>query len=167
MKSLSVSEQNHFSKYVVYQGYYSVIGRDYELELMPLLQDQSMSLMVWSPLGWGRLTGKVKRNGVEGSGRVKAGGLVGGPPVTDKLLYAVIDALETIAMETGKTVAQVAINWLLQKDTICNVVIGARNEEQLLQNIAAVGWSLSNEQISALDAVSTVPTIYPHWVGKR
>lgn len=167
MKSLSVSEQNHFAKYVVYQGYYSLIGRDYELELMPLLQDQSMSLMAWSPLGWGRLTGKIKRQGAEGSGRIQSGGFVGGPPVVDELLYAVVDTLEAIARETGKTVAQVAINWLLQKETVCNVVIGARNEEQLLQNIDAVGWNLSNDQVTALDAAGMVPVIYPHWVGKR
>jgi aryl-alcohol dehydrogenase-like predicted oxidoreductase len=167
MKSLSVSEQNHFAKFVVYQGYYSLIGRDYELELMPLLQDQGMSLMAWSPLGWGRLTGKIKRKGIESGGRIQSGGVVGGPPVADEHLYAVIDALEDISAETGKTVAQVAINWLLQKQTVCNVVIGARNEQQLMENIDAVGWNLSDAQVSALDAVTTVPTMYPHWVGKR
>jgi aryl-alcohol dehydrogenase-like predicted oxidoreductase len=167
MKSLSVSEQNHFAKFVVYQGYYSLIGRDYELELMPLFQDQGMSLMAWSPLGWGRLTGKIKRKGIEGGGRIQSGGVVGGPPVSDEHLYTVIDALEDISAETGKTVAQVAINWLLQKQTVCNVVIGARNEQQLMENIEAVGWSLSDAQVSALDAVTTVPTMYPHWVGKR
>ena len=167
MKSLSVSEQNRFEKYVVYQGYYSVIGRDYEQELMPLLQDRGMGLMAWSPLGWGRLTGKMKRNGIEGEGRVKLGGLVGAPPVDDEYLFSVLDVLEAVSAETGKTVAQVSINWLLQNKTVSNVVIGARNEKQLLQNIDAVGWSLSQEQIDRINEVSAQTPIYPHWVGQR
>jgi aryl-alcohol dehydrogenase-like predicted oxidoreductase len=167
MKSLSISERNSWEKYIVYQGYYSLIGRDYEQELMPLLQDQRVGLMVWSPLGWGRLTGKIRRNGIAGEGRIQSGGGEGGPTVPDDYLYDVVDCLEEIAAETGKSIPQVAINWLLHKPTVSNIVIGARNERQLIDNIGAVGWSLSPEQIEKLDKVSAIPLIYPHWVGER
>ena len=167
MKSLSVSEKHHFEKYVIYQGYYSLIGRDYEQELMPMLQDQGLGLMVWSPLGWGRLTGKIKRNTPVAEGRVKSGGLAGAPPVADEHLFAVVDVLEQIAGETGKTISQVAINWLLYNNTVSNIVIGARNETQLIENLDAIGWNLSSEQLQRLDEVSEQLPIYPHWVGQR
>jgi aryl-alcohol dehydrogenase-like predicted oxidoreductase len=167
MKSLAVSERNNLEKYIIYQGYYSLIGRDYEQELMPLLQDQGLGLMVWSPLGWGRLTGKIRRGNPLPEGRVKAGGLVGAPPVADEHLYNVVDVLEQIAAETGRPVSQIAINWLLQNKTVSNIVIGARNEKQLQENIEATGWNLSAEHLLKLDAVSEQVPIYPHWVGKR
>ncbi len=167
MKSLSVAERHSLEKYVIYQGYYSLIGRDYEQELMPLFQDQGMGLMVWSPLGWGRLTGKIRRNSPLPEGRVKAGQLAGAPPVAEEHVYNVIDVLDQVAGETGKSVSQVAINWLLNKPTVSNVVIGARNEKQLLENLDATGWSLSPEHLAQLDAVSEQTPIYPHWIGKR
>ena len=167
MKSLAISERNNLEKYVIYQGYYSLIGRDYEQELMPLLQDQGLGLMVWSPLGWGRLTGKIKRDSPLPEGRIKAGGLVKAPPVAEEHLYNVIDVLEQVAGETGRSVSQVAINWLLNNPTVSNVVIGARNEKQLLENLDATGWSLSPEHVMQLNAVSAQVPIYPHWVGKR
>ncbi len=165
MKSLSVSEKHNFEKYVIYQGYYSLIGRDYEQELMPLIKDQDMGLMVWSPLGWGRLTGKIRRNQPLADGRIQSGGAVGSPPVDDEYLYTVVDALERIANETGKTISQVAINWLVQQDTVSNIVIGARNEQQLIENLDSVGWSLSDEHLAELDTITTPTLIYPHWVG--
>ncbi|QDH79750.1 aldo/keto reductase [Echinicola soli] len=167
MKSLSVSEKFNLEKYIVYQGYYSLIGRDYEQELMPLLEDQKLGMMVWSPLGWGRLTGKIKRGREMQEGRIKSGGDVGAPPVGDKFLYKVVDVLENIADELDKSIPQVAINWLLQKRTVSNVVIGARNEKQLLANIDAVGWKLSEKHLLQLDKVSGQTPIYPHWVGER
>ncbi len=167
MKALSVSERLNFEKYVVYQGYYSLIGRDAEQELIPLLQDQGLGLMVWSPLGWGRLTGKIKRNNPLPEGRIKSGGLAGGPVVSDERLYAVMDVLEEVAAEVNKTVPQVAINWLLQKPVVSNVVMGARNEIQLLENLGSVGWNLTPQQVEKLDAASTQELLYPHWVGKR
>lgn len=167
MKSLSVSEKHNFEKYVIYQGYYSLIGRDYEQELMPLIKDQQLGIMVWSPLGWGRLTGKIRRNQPVAEGRIQAGGAVGSPPVDDEFLYTVVDTLERIANETGKTISQVAINWLLQQDTVSNIVIGARNEQQLTENLDSVGWSLSAEQLAALNTITTPTFIYPNWVGER
>jgi aryl-alcohol dehydrogenase-like predicted oxidoreductase len=163
MKSLATSEKYGLARYVVYQGYYSLIGRDYEWELMPLGLDQGLGLMVWSPLGWGRLTGKIRRAQPLPEGRIKKGGAEGGPQVEDEYLYQVVDALDAVAKETGKTVAQVALNWLLQRPTVCNLVIGARDEEQLKQNLGAVGWNLTKEQVAKLDAASSRPPAYPYW----
>ncbi len=163
MKALATSEKNGLARYVAYQGYYSLIGRDYEWELMPLGLDQGVGLMVWSPLGWGRLTGKIRRGQPPQAGRIASGGAGGGPEVEEEYLYDVVDALDAVAAETGKTVAQVALNWLLSRPTVCNVVVGARNEEQLKQNLGAVGWSLTAEQISLLDDASHKTPTYPYW----
>lgn len=162
MKSLAASDRHGWSRYVAYQGYYSLIGRDYEWELMPLSLDQGLGTMVWSPLGWGRLTGKIRR-GQDGDGRIAKGGAVGGPIVEQEQLYRVVDALDDISSETGKTVPQVALNWLLQRPGVSSVVVGARNEEQLLQNLGAIGWKLSTEQLAKLDAASQRTPIYPYW----
>ena len=167
MKALATSEKYRLAKYVIYQGYYSLIGRDYEWELMPMIQDQALGLMVWSPLGWGRLTGKIRRTGPLPEGRIKSGGAAKGPEVSDEFLYTVVDALEEIAGETGKTVPQVAINWLLQRPTVSNVVIGARNEAQLTENLGAIGWQLTADHMEKLDTASAQKAIYPHWVGER
>ena len=163
MKSLATSERYGLGRYVAYQGYYSLIGRDYEWELMPLALDQELGLMVWSPLGWGRLTGKIRRDQPLPDGRIKAGGDVGGPVVEDEYLYGVVDVLLALAEETGKTVAQIALNWLLQRPSVVNIVIGARNEEQLRINLGAVGWNLSGEQVERLDTVSRRHPTYPYW----
>ncbi|MCU1310205.1 MAG: aldo/keto reductase [Candidatus Angelobacter sp.] len=163
MKSLAVSERYGWARYVAHQAYYSLIGREFEWELMPLGIDQKVGTIVWSPLGWGRLTGKIGRNRPipEVSRLHKTSEQ--GPPVEDEYLYRVVDALEEVARETGKTVAQVALNWLLQRPTVSNVIIGARNEEQLRQNLAAVGWNLMQTQVERLDAASEREPIYPYW----
>jgi aryl-alcohol dehydrogenase-like predicted oxidoreductase len=122
---------------------------------------------VWSPLGWGRLTGKIRAGKPLPDGRIKSGGDQGGPEVSEDLLFRTITLLEQISEETGKTIPQVALNWLLRKPTVSNIVIGARNEEQLKENLGAVGWQLSADQISRLDAATTQKPLYPHWVGKR
>ena len=163
MKSLATSEKYGLARYVAYQGYYSLIGRDFEWELMPLAQDQGLGLMVWSPLGWGRLTGKIRRGQPATEGRIAQGGEAGGPEVSDETLYNVVDALDGIAAETGKTVAQVALNWLLQRPTVSNIVVGARNEGQLVQNLGALGWNLTAEQVAKLDAVTGKTPPYPYW----
>jgi aryl-alcohol dehydrogenase-like predicted oxidoreductase len=163
MKSLAVSEKYGLARYVAYQGYYSLIGREYEWDLMPLGLDQGVGLMVWSPLGWGRLTGKIRRGQPPKEGRIAQGGAVGGPPVNESHLYTVVDALDQVAAETGKTVPQVALNWLLQRPTVSNIVIGARDESQLKQNLGAIGWNLNTDQIARLDAASGQMPIYPYW----
>ena len=163
MKSLDVSERYGWTRYVAHQAYYSLIGREYEWELMPLGIDQGVGCVVWSPLGWGRLTGKIRRNHPlpEVSRLHKTADY--GPPVNDDYLYKVVDALDEVAKETGKTVPQIALNWLLQRPTVSNVIIGARNEEQLRQNLGAVGWNLTPAQVAKLDAASAVTLIYPYW----
>ncbi len=165
MKSLAESDKHGRARYVANQTYYSLIGRDYEWELMPLGLDQKIGAVVWSPLGWGRLTGKIRR----GQPRPETSRLnhklsnEAGPQVSDEYLYKVVDALDEVAEEVGKTVPQVALNWLLQRPTVSSVIIGARNEEQLRQNLGAVGWNLTIEQVAKLDAASTVPLPYPYW----
>ena len=168
MKSLAVSDRFGWPRYVAHQAYYSLVGRDYEWELMPLGLDQKVGAVVWSPLGWGRLTGKIRRGQPLPSGSRLQSQLVKdiGPQIEDEYLFRVVDALDSIAKETGKTVPQVALNWLLQRPTVATVVIGARNEEQLRQNLGAVGWNLTAEQIAALDAASVRPFAYPYWHQK-
>jgi aryl-alcohol dehydrogenase-like predicted oxidoreductase len=163
MKSLMASEQNGLARYVCYQGYYSLIGRDYEWELMPLALDQGLGTMVWSPLGWGRLTGKIRRGSKPSEGRIASGGDVGGPPVDDEHVFDVVDALDAVAAETERSVAQVALAWLLTRPSVVNLVIGARNEEQLKQNLAALELKLAPGQIQRLDAASQRTPIYPYW----
>ena len=167
MKSLAAAEKHGWTRYVANQVYYSLVGRDYEWDLMPLGKDQGLGALVWSPLGWGRLTGKLGRGKPlpEGSRLHETANF--GPPVDDELLYRVVDALQDVAAETGKTVPQVAINWLIQRPTVSSVIIGARNEEQLRQNLGAVGWSLTKEQIEKLDTASTVTAPYPHFPYRR
>jgi aryl-alcohol dehydrogenase-like predicted oxidoreductase len=167
MKSLAAAEKNGWTRYVANQVYYSLVGRDYEWDLMPLGADQGLGALVWSPLGWGRLTGKLGREKPlpEGSRLHETAGF--GPPVDDELLYRVIDALRDVALEAGKTVPQVAINWLIQRPTVSSVIIGARNEEQLRQNLGAVGWSLTKEQVEKLDAASAVTAPYPYFPYRR
>jgi aryl-alcohol dehydrogenase-like predicted oxidoreductase len=165
MKSLAVSEKYGLARYVAHQAYYSLIGREYEWELMPLALDQGVGAVVWSPLGWGRLTGKIRRGApVPDSGRTRSKeNMDKGPPVENEYLYRVVDALDVVAAETGKSVPQVALNWLLQRPSVSNVIIGARNEEQLRQNIGAVGWNLSAAQVARLDEASAVAPVYPYW----
>ena len=162
MKAQGLAERHGWPRLVAHQVYYSLIGRAYESELMPLGADQGIGALVWSPLGWGRLTGRIGRDRPVPAGSRLHETEQFAPPVESELLYRVIDALEAIATETGKTVPQVAINWLLRRPTVSSVIIGARNEEQLRQNLGATGWSLTSGQVAALDAVSTVLPPYPH-----
>jgi aryl-alcohol dehydrogenase-like predicted oxidoreductase len=168
MKSLAASEKYGFCRYVAHQAYYSLIGRDYEWELMPLALDQKVGTVVWSPLGWGRLTGKVRRGQpLPETSRLRSKVVTDiGPPVADEYLYRVVDAIDEVAQETGKTVPQIALNWLLRRPSVATVIIGARNEEQLRQNLGAIGWSLTAAQVAKLDAASAVTPAYPYWHQK-
>ena len=163
MKSLATSERYGWARYVAHQVYYSLIGREYEWELMPLGIEEKVGALVWSPLGWGRLTGKIRR----GHPKPKVSRLevtaVNGPPVGDEDVHKVVDAIDVIAKQTGKSVPQIALNWLLQRSTVSSVILGARNEEQLRQNLDSTGWNLTPEQVASLDAASDVTPIYPYW----
>lgn len=165
MKSLAIAEKYGWPRYVAHQAYYSLVGRSYEWELMPLGVDQHVGAVVWSPLGWGRLTGKIRRGQpLPKDSRLQSQVSIDvGPPVDNEYLYQVVDALDEIAKETGKTVPQIALNWLLQRPTVATVVFGARNEEQLRQNLGAVGWKLSASQIAKLDTASAIPPAYPYF----
>src|SRR5580658_4893251 len=163
MKSLDFADKFGWARYSGHQVYYSLIGREYEWELMPLALDQGVGALVWSPLGWGRLTGKIRR----GHPLPKESRLhktaENGPPVPDEYLYKVVDALDAVAKEIGKTIPQVALNWLVQRPSVSTVILGARNEEQLRQNLGATGWALAPAQIAALDASSATTPAYPCW----
>jgi aryl-alcohol dehydrogenase-like predicted oxidoreductase len=165
MKSLAWSKKHGLARYIAHQAYYSLVGRDYEWELMPLALDQKVGAVVWSPLGWGRLTGKIRRGQpLPKVSRLQSQlALDKGPQVPQDHLYRVVDALDEVAKETGKTIPQISLNWLLQRPSVATLVIGARNEEQLKQNLGAIGWKLTSAQIARLDAASAVPLPYPYW----
>lgn len=163
MKSLSVSERYGWAKYVAHQAYYSLLDREFEWELMPLGIDQKVSTIVWSPLASGQLGGKFRRGQELPQDNRRAQGGSHGPETDMERLYTIVDALDEVAEEIGKSVAQVSINWLLQRPTVANIIIGARNEEQLKQNLDAVGWNLTTEQVKKLDAASDRDPIYPYW----
>ena len=169
MKSLAAQDRYGYARFVANQTYYSLIGRDYEWELMPLGADQGIGAVVWSPLGWGRLTGRVRRDRAQPPSRRLAETAQFAPPADDERLYRIVDALDAIAAETGKSIPQIAINWLLQRPTVSSVLIGARNEQQLRDNLGAVGWSLTADQVATLDAASAVTPpypYYPYWNGQ-
>ncbi len=163
MKSLSVSERYGWSKYIAHQAYYSLLARDFEWELMPLGIDQKIGTIVWSPLSGGLLSGKFRRDKPMPAGSRFDQQGSHGPAKSDEFLYGIVDVLDEIASETGKSTAQVSLNWLLQRPTVDNIIIGARNEDQLKQNLAAVGWNLSVEQVKRLDAASDGAPVYPYW----
>ena len=163
MKSLSLADKNHRPRYVAHQVYYSLVGRDYEWELMPLGIEEGVGAIVWSPLGWGRLTGKIRRGQPLPERSRLHVTAAAGPPVNDEQLYAIVDSLDEIATETGKTVPQIALNWLLRRPTVSSVIIGARDESQLRDNLGAVGWQLDTDQIARLDAVSSREAPYPYF----
>jgi len=167
MKSLAVADKYGWTRFVAHQVYYSLIGREYEWELMPLALAEKVGALVWSPLGWGRLTGKIGRGKPLPEVSRLHSIAAEGPQVDDEYVYNVVDALENVAIETGKTVPQVALNWVLQRPTISSVIVGARNEEQLKQNLGATGWKLSAEQIAALDEASDREPAYPYWHQRK
>ena len=167
MKSLAAADKHGWPRYVAHQVYYSLVGRDYEWELMPLGVDQGVGALVWSPLGWGRLTGKIRRGEKPPASSRLHETAEFGPPVEDEKLYAIVDVLDAIAQETGKSVPQIAINWLLQRPTVSSVIIGARNEQQLRDNLGAVGWNLTAEQVARLDKASERTAAYPYFPYHR
>ncbi len=165
MKSLAASDRHGWPRYVAHQAYYSLVGRDYEWELMPLALDQKVGTVVWSPLGWGRLGGKIRR-GQPLPETTRLQSQISNdkaPPVPVEHVYKVVDALDAVARDTGKSVPQIALNWLLQRPSVATVIVGARNEEQLKQNLGAVDWKLTAEQVAKLDAASETTPAYPYW----
>jgi aryl-alcohol dehydrogenase-like predicted oxidoreductase len=163
MKSLAVSDRYGWSRYVAHQAYYSLLSREFEWELMPLALDQRVGTIVWSPLGWGRLTGKLRRGQAPPAVSRLPRTARKGPPVSDEHLYNIVDIIDEIGRETGKSVPQIALNWLASRPTISSIIVGARNEQQLRENLGALGWHLTRDQIARLDQASAVTPIYPYW----
>jgi len=167
MKSLAVADRYGWTRFVAHQVCYSLISREYEWELMPLGMAEKVGALIWSPLGWGRLTGRIRR----GQPLPQVSRLhtiaEAGPPVADEFLFTVVDAMDRVAAQTGKTVPQIALNWVLQRPTVSSVIIGARNEEQLRQNLGAAGWSLTADQVAALDKASELQPAYPYWHQRK
>lgn len=167
MKSLAIADRYGWTRFVAHQVYYSLVGRDYEWELMPLGLDQKVGALVWSPLGWGRLTGKIRRGQPVPEGIRLPKTIEAAPPVPDEYVYKVVDAMDKVAAETGKSISQIALNWLLQRPTVSSVIVGARNEEQLRQNLGAAGWNLTPQQVAILDKASEQQPIYPYWHQRK
>jgi len=163
MKANAVAERYGYARHVAHQVYYSLLNRDYEWELQPLGRDQGIGAVVWSPLGWGKLTGAIRRGHPAKPG-TRAHNIPGtGPLYDDERLFRIVDALDVLAKETNKTIPQVALNWLLQRKTVASLIIGARSENQLVENIGAIGWDLTAAQVAILDAASDMPAPYPVW----
>jgi aryl-alcohol dehydrogenase-like predicted oxidoreductase len=163
MKSLAVSDRYGYPRHVAHQAYYSLLNRDYEWELMAVGLDQGVGAIIWSPLGWGKLTGKIRR-GQPAKAGTRAHDIAGsGPLFEEERLFRIVEVLDVVAQETSKTIPQVALNWLLQRPTVSSIIIGARNEEQLVENLGAAGWNLSEGQVARLDAASDVQPPYPIW----
>jgi aryl-alcohol dehydrogenase-like predicted oxidoreductase len=167
MKSLAIADRHGWTRFVGHQVYYSLLGREYEWELMPLGIAEKVGALVWSPLGWGRLTGKIRRGQPlpEVSRLHKTADV--GPPVADEYLFDVVDALDAVSKEAGKTIPQVALNWLLQRPTVSSVIVGARNEKQLRDNLGAGEWNLGADQVARLDKASAATPAYPYWWQQR
>ena len=165
MKALGISAQQHLAKFVSLQAYYTIAGRDLERELVPLLLDQKVGLMVWSPLAGGFLSGKYTRNGAaeEGGRRVN----FDFPPVNKEKAYDIIDVMQAISEQKGVTVAQIALAWLLHQPVVSSIIVGAKKQEQLLDNLKAIEIKLSIDELSKLNEVSKLNPEYPGWMIER
>ncbi len=152
---------------MAHQAYYSLVGREYEWELMPLALAENVGAVVWSPLAGGLISGKIARNRPrpKDSRHSQIGSL--GPEIPREQIYDIVDVLEAIGRETSRTVTQVALNWVLQRPTVSTVLIGARDEAQLKENIGAADFKLTAEQVKRLDDVSARPLAYPYWHQRR
>ena len=163
MKSLAASERHGWPRYIAHQAFYSLVSREYEWELMPLALDQRLGTVVWAPLAGGLLSGRIARNKpAPADSRIAREGAYG-PAYPEDQLYRIVDELQAIAGETGRSVNQVALNWVLHRPSVATIIIGARTEAQLRDNLGAAEFQLSADQVKRLDAVSERPPIYPYW----
>jgi aryl-alcohol dehydrogenase-like predicted oxidoreductase len=162
MKSSAIADRHNLPRYVAHQAHYSLVTRAFAWELMPLGLDQKVGTMVWSPLASGRLTGQIRRDQpLPASSRLHK--MTDQPWVENDYFYRVLDTLYAIVEETGKSVPQIALNWLLQKPTVSSIIVGARDEAQLRENLGAIGWNLTPTQVAKLDSVSERTPAYPYW----
>ncbi len=164
-KSLWISDRKNLARFESLQMYYSLAGRDIEREVVPLAKDQNLAIMPWSPLAGGFLSGKYSRENEKPEGARRA--TLDFPPVERDRLWRILDVLRPIAAEKKVSVAQVALSWLLAQPHVTSVIIGAKNEQQLHDNIAATGLALSDDQMKAIDEASALPSEYPQWMLTR
>ena len=162
MKALSISRHNHWAEFASVQAYYSIAGRDLEREVMPLVEDQKLGLMIWSPLAGGYLSGKFGRNSLTPDESRRS--TFDFPPLDKEKAFACIDAMEPIAKNHGVSIAQVALAWILSKRSVSTIIIGARKLEQLKDNIASTKLTLNEDELQSLDAVSALAPEYPGWM---
>jgi aryl-alcohol dehydrogenase-like predicted oxidoreductase len=165
MKALAYSEYKGLEKFVSLQAYYTIAGRDVEREILPLLRDQKVGLLVWSPLAGGFLSGKYKRNATGEEGRRNE--KFDFPPLNKDRAYDIMDVLHPIANEKNATLAQLALAWLLHQQSVTSVIIGANKIEQLDDNLKATGIIFTADELEKLDAISKLPAEYPGWMLER
>jgi aryl-alcohol dehydrogenase-like predicted oxidoreductase len=164
MKSLGISAQNRLAKYASLQAYYTIAGRDLERELVPLLLDQKMGLMVWSPLAGGFLSGKYSRNASTEEGRRVNFDF---PPIDKEKAFDIIDVMQEMAASKGVSVAQIALAWLLHQPVVTSVIVGAKKPEQLADNLKAIEVKFTDDELKRLDEVSKLAPEYPGWMIDR
>lgn len=165
MKALGYSAYNHLAKFVSLQAYYTIAGRDLERELIPLLHDQKVGLMVWSPLAGGLLSGKYDRNEEKKEGGRRAN--FDFPPVNRDRTFNIIDVLQPMAKAKGASVAQLSLAWLLHQPAVTTVIIGANTQEQLEDNLKSTGVQFTADELKQLDEVSRISSEYPGWMLER
>lgn len=164
MKALSISEREKFKKFISLQAYYTIAGRDLEREAIPLLKDQKLGLMVWSPLAGGLLSGKYDRDGKSGEGRRKNFDF---PPVNEEKAFDIIDVLKPMAEAKGASVAQLSLAWLLHQKVVTTVIVGAKKTSQLQDNLKSVDIKFTADELKKLDEVSKLNPEYPGWMLER
>ena len=164
MKALGISAKEHLAKFVSLQAYYTVAGRDLEREIVPLLNDQKLGLMVWSPLAGGFLSGKYSRSSTAEDGRRVNFDF---PPVNKEKAFDIIDVMQVIAQNQHATVAQIALAWLLHQPVVTSIIIGAKKTEQLTDNLKAIDIMLSADELTQLNEVSKLSPEYPGWMIER
>ncbi|MCU7496904.1 MAG: aldo/keto reductase [Ignavibacteria bacterium] len=165
MKALGISEREHLSRFISLQAYYTIVGRDLEREIVPMLLDQGMGLMVWSPLAGGLLSGKYTRNNVEkGEGRRASFDF---PPVNKEKAFDIIDLMQKIGKDKKVSVSQIALSWLLHQNAVTSVIIGAKKQDQLTDNLNSVNVKLSEDELRSLNEISRPAPEYPGWMLER
>jgi aryl-alcohol dehydrogenase-like predicted oxidoreductase len=165
MKSLAISDKRNLARFESLQVYYSAVSRDIERELVPLANDQKLAILPWSPLSGGLLSGKFSRDNEKPDGTRRA--TFDFPPVEKERLWRLLDVMRPIAAARKVSVAQVSLEWLLAQPHVTSVIIGAKNKDQLLDNMAATALTLSGDELKSIDEASALPSEYPQWMVTR
>ena len=167
MKALAISDTQHLERFITLQAFYSLIARDLENELVPLSLDQHLGILPWSPLGGGFLTGKYRRGKPRPEGARRSNPTAQFLQFDEEKGFDIVDELEKTARKYGATITQAALNYLLRKPGVTSVIVGARNKEQLTDNLKTVDWEIAAEEVARLDTLSTPPRVYPYWMLER